>query len=45
MEGHLVLATLAQRVSFSLVTGQRIDTEPLVTLRPKNGIKMKVTRT
>jgi cytochrome P450 len=44
MEGHLVLATLAQRVSFELVPGQHIEMEPMVTLRPKNGIKMKVFR-
>jgi cytochrome P450 len=43
MEGHLVLATLAQHVNFALVPGQRVELEPIVTLRPKNGIKMKVT--
>ena len=42
MEGHLVLATLAQHVNFALVPGQRVELEPIVTLRPKNGIKMKV---
>jgi cytochrome P450 len=42
MEGHLVLATLAQHVNFVLVPGQRVELEPIVTLRPKNGIKMKV---
>jgi cytochrome P450 len=44
MEAHLVLATLAQRVTFELVRGQRVATEPLVTLRPKNGIRMIVRR-
>jgi cytochrome P450 len=44
MEGHLVLATLAQRVRFSLMGGQRIEPEPLVTLRPKYGIRMMVKR-
>jgi len=44
MEAHLVLATLAQRVTFELVRGQRVATEPLVTLRPKNGIQMLVRR-
>ena len=44
MEGHLVLATLAQRVCFSLVAGQRIEPEPLVTLRPRYGIRMRVQR-
>jgi cytochrome P450 len=44
MEAHLVLATLAQRVTFELVRGQRVDTEPLITLRPRNGIQMIVRR-
>ena len=44
MEAHLVLATLAQRVTFELVQGQRVATEPLVTMRPKNGIRMVVGR-
>ena len=44
MEAHLVLATLAQRVTFELVRGQRVATEPLVTLRPKHGIRMIVRR-
>jgi cytochrome P450 len=42
VEAHLVLATLAQRVLFELVPGQRIEPQPIVTLRPKNGIKMRV---
>lgn len=44
MEGHLALATLAQRVHFTLVPGQRVEMEPLITLRPKRGIKMRVMR-
>lgn len=44
MESHLVLATLVQRVSFSLIPGQHIEPEALVTLRPKGGIKLKVMR-
>jgi cytochrome P450 len=44
MEGHLLLATLAQRVNFELVPGQTIVEEPLVTLRPKTGIRMVVRR-
>jgi cytochrome P450 len=45
MEGHLLLAALAQRVNFELVPGQTIVEEPLVTLRPKSGIRMVVRRT
>ncbi len=44
MEGQLILATIAQRVSFTLVPRQRIATDPLITLRPKYGIKMQVQR-
>jgi cytochrome P450 len=42
MEGILVLATLAQRWKFSLVPGHRVEPEPLITLRPKFGMKMLV---
>ena len=44
MEGHLLLATLAQRVTFKLVPGQNIVPEPLITLRPRDGIQMVVRR-
>ena len=44
MEGQIVLATLAQRVSFELVGRQRIVPEPLLTLRPRYGIQMNVRR-
>jgi cytochrome P450 len=40
MEGHLLLATLCQRVKFELVPGQTILEQALVTLRPKAGIRM-----
>lgn len=39
----LVVATLAQRWNLELVPGQHVETEALVTLRPKGGIQM-VTR-
>jgi len=42
MEGHLLLAALAQRVTFELAPGQRIVPQPMITLRPKDGIKMIV---
>jgi cytochrome P450 len=46
MEGHLLLATLAQRVSFELVSGQQIEPDPnkTITIRPKYGINMVVRR-
>lgn len=44
MEGHLLLATLAQRVMFELVPGQQVEPDPKVTIRPRSGIKMVVYR-
>ena len=42
MEAALVAATLAQRFRFELEPGQTIVPEPLVTLRPRGGIRMRV---
>jgi cytochrome P450 len=42
MEGVLILATLAQRWSLKLVPGHRVEPEPLITLRPKFGMRMQV---
>jgi cytochrome P450 len=45
MEGQLVLATLAQRVTFRLAEpNRRIKPEPLITLRPRGGVPVVVTR-
>jgi cytochrome P450 len=46
MEGHLLLATLAQRVIFDLVPGQRVEPAPARTLttRPIHGLKVIVHR-
>jgi len=44
MEGQLLLATIAQRVRFELPAGTVVEPEPLVTLRPKGGVPMKVRR-
>jgi cytochrome P450 len=44
MEGELLLATLAHRWNLGLVRGQPIDLSPVVTLRPKHGMKMTVHR-
>ena len=46
MEGHLLLATLAQRVTFEQVPEQHIVPDPskTVTIRPKYGLKMIVRR-
>lgn len=40
MESALVLATVAQHFQFRLVPGHPVVPEPLVTLRPRHGIRM-----
>ena len=42
MEGVLLLATLAQKWKLRLVPGHRVEPEPLITLRPKYGMRMTV---
>jgi cytochrome P450 len=42
MELPLVVATLAQRFRFRMVPGHPIETEPLITLRPKHGVQMTI---
>ncbi len=42
MEGVLVLATFAQRWKMDLVPGHPVEPEPLFTLRPKYGMKMRI---
>ena len=42
MEGVLLIATLAQRFRFRLAAGQRVDAQPLITLRPRHGLPMTV---
>ncbi len=44
MEMQLVLARMAARYDFEVLPDQIIEGLPLVTLRPKYGIKMKVKR-
>ncbi len=43
MEARLILATLAQQVRLSLPPGHIVEPEPLVTLRPKDGLPMRIT--
>ncbi len=42
MEGVLLLATLGQRWKLRLLRGHPVEPEPLITLRPKYGMKMLV---
>jgi Cytochrome P450 len=46
MEGQLLIATLAQRVTFALVPGQTIEPDPLhnLALRPGGKVKALVKR-
>jgi cytochrome P450 len=43
LEGTLVLATLLQRVRLTLVPGQHVTPEPVFSLRPREGVRVKVT--
>ena len=42
MEARLILATLAQRCQLSLEPGQEVVPIQLVTVRPKNGVRMRL---
>lgn len=46
MEGHLLLATLAQRASFSLLPNQTIEPDPVhhLTLRPAGSVNVLVRK-
>lgn len=44
MEGALVIATIAQKWKMSLLPGHRVESKPLITLRPKYGMKMTLER-
>jgi cytochrome P450 len=43
MESALILATILPRFHFELLADQVIEPEPLITLRPKNGIQVRIT--
>ncbi len=42
MEMQMILALLVRKYDFELDKNQKVETNPLVTLKPKVGIKMKV---
>ncbi len=42
MEATLTLVTLAQRWRVELVEGQKIELQPKITLRPKNGVMVRM---
>jgi len=45
MEGVLVLASIARRWNVSVVPETRVELLPLITLRPKHGMKLRVEKT
>ena len=44
MEGILLIATLAQKWKMRLVPGHPVKLQPLITLRPKHGMRMTLER-
>ncbi|MFY9611099.1 MAG: cytochrome P450 [Blastocatellia bacterium] len=40
MEGMLLIATIAQEWKMRLAPGQQVETKPMITLRPKFGMRM-----
>jgi cytochrome P450 len=44
MEAHLALATMAQQVEFDATTAGEVVPEPMITLRPRGGMPMRIRR-
>jgi len=44
IEGHILLAALTQRVTFEATSGAVVEAEPLITLRPRGGVPLRVRR-
>ena len=44
IEGHILLAALTQRVTFEATSGAVVEGEPLITLRPRGGVPLRVRR-
>lgn len=44
MEGVLLIATIAQQWKMRLAEGQRVELRPMITLRPRYGMRMKLER-
>lgn len=40
MEGQLILAMIAQRYRIEIAPGQRVEPEPAITLRPRDGLRV-----
>ena len=44
MEGQIILNTIAQHIDMELLSREPVGLEPVITLRPKGGIAVKVRR-
>lgn len=44
MEGVLLIATIAQRWRMRLAEGEKVEPRPMITLRPRRGIRMTIER-
>jgi cytochrome P450 len=44
MEAQIVLSTIASEAAFELTSSRPVEPEPLITLRPKGGIHVRVRR-
>src|SRR5215467_871318 len=44
MEGILIIACLAQRWKLRTISKKPVQLQPLITLRPRNGIRMVIER-
>jgi cytochrome P450 len=44
MEGALLLATISRRWSMQHVKGHKVEMQPMITLRPKYGMKMQLEK-
>jgi cytochrome P450 len=44
MEAQMLLARIVQRFRLELLPGHRVEPEPVVTLRPRGGLPMRVRR-
>jgi len=44
MEGQIILSTIGARLAMELMSGKPVKLQPLLTLRPKNGIRVRIRR-
>ena len=44
MEGQIILSTIAQYVSMELLSQKPVGLQPYITLRPKGGVHVRITR-